>query len=302
MQVRRLKTKSLSNISSSKIMRFLSNKLFQDGVSAKSVKVGTNGGYAPLEKCLVAVTSIDHSDSKGGEDGDLAAMSILFWLYTFITLCVLCKYSAADSASGLCAGGCGRLSQFYSSPVSGGWVMSSSWMEAAPETLWCLTKQDVLRGLNRAPSPHLKHKFTKLSNTHTYNTHFPPLNYICTSAHTCKHTSDSCLLSRLLNRPPARSAEVPRALKQTVWKMSKRKDDVQVSSGDGPVRAWPGHTALLFFLDWFKPRLVQELQQPICVLCDVKKGTGPAEVLDEIQRIYIWSRSPRVTCEADLKY
>lgn len=62
-------------------------------------------------------------------------------------------------------------------------------------------------------------------------------------------------------------------LKQTLPCVKHIQTHVQVRSGDGPVRAWPGHSAVL--LDGFKLLRVQELQQSICSLYDVKKGTGP---------------------------
>lgn len=86
-------------------------------------------------------------------------------------------------------------------------------------------------------------------------------------------------------------------LKQTVPCVKDIQTHVQVHSGDGPVRAWPGHITVLF-LDRFKPLLVQELQQSICVLWDVKKGTGPPKssmkfngfIFVQKSKRHLWSR------------
>lgn len=77
-------------------------------------------------------------------------------------------------------GGCGCRSQFYFSHLS-----------RLSDEQCCFTKQDV-------PSLLVWHKCTK-SVTRAHFVHFLLLNYMCNSTHVCKHTSDSCLLSRMLN-------------------------------------------------------------------------------------------------------
>lgn len=73
--------------------------------------------------------------------------------------------------------------------------------------------------VHRPSSKTREHKAVR----RTRNAHLPLLDYICTCEHTCKHTSDSCLLSRMLNCPLAREHRGSRALKQRclVWKISK---------------------------------------------------------------------------------
>lgn len=61
--------------------------------------------------------------------------------------------------------------------------------------------------------PHLTQAHKAVGLAH--NAHFPLLNYICTSARTCKHTSDSCLLSRMLNCPQFSSVKTDCTLCET---------------------------------------------------------------------------------------
>ena len=102
------------------------------------------------------------------------------------------------------------------SPVNRDWAMSNK----GQETLWCLAKQDMLEGLNPCTFPHL----TKAQ--------FQILDDICTCAHMWKHTSDSCLLSRMLNCSPARSAEVPKCWNRLclVWNSSKHTSKFALDS------------------------------------------------------------------------
>lgn len=143
---------------------------------------------------------------------------------------------------------------------------------------------------------------------HTYNAHFPLLNYICTSAHTCKHTSDSCLLSRMLNCSLVKSAG-SQVLKQTVPCVKEIQTHIQVRSGDRPESLTRPHHSH-FFLDRFKPPLVQELQKSICVLCDVKKGTGLLKslmkfsgfiFLQESNKHLMWQETPLLICFPNTK-
>lgn len=111
--------------------------------------------------------------------------------------------------------------------------------------------------VHRPSSKTREHKAVR----RTRNAHLPLLNYICTCEHTCKHTSDSCLLSRMLNCPLAREHRGSRALKQTVPRVKDIQTHVQVGSGDVPGRAWPGHIT-----DRSEALPVQELQQSFWVL------------------------------------
>ncbi len=119
---------------------------------------------------------------------------------------------------------------------------------------------------------------------HTYDAHFPLLNYICTSTHTCKHTGDSCLLSRMLNCPPARNTG-SQVLKQTVACVKEIQTHIQVHSGDGPESLTRPHHSHFSRSIWASscPRTTKI--HLLAVWCE--KSHLPAEVLDEIQWIYI---------------
>lgn len=153
---------------------------------------------------------------NGVEDGNLALWS------TVTASCFVCACARVLLSTGwlpmwiVCLGVFGRVGvgQFYSSPVSRGWVMSST------EILWRAAKQDVLWGLNCSPSL-IWHTSAQSCQTQT-NTHFPLLDYIHLYAHVQTHQW-LLFIGSDVKCPPAWSTKGHKCWNSLclVWKTSK---------------------------------------------------------------------------------